>query len=123
MNIGDKSEIRDYCFIGANVYIGKNTRIYQHCNIVAWSIVKDDCFIGHQTSFCNDKDIMYPDPDGEFVPDPPIVDNNVRIGAGVVVLPGVRLAQGCKVGAGSVVTRSVPSGETWAGNPAKRTYG
>ena len=34
-------------------------------------------------------------------------------------MPGVTIGNNCIVGAGSVVTKSIPDGECWAGNPAR----
>ena len=42
------------------------------------------------------------------------------IGSGSIILPGVTVGEGAIVGAGSVVTKSVPDYEVWAGVPAKR---
>ena len=46
--------------------------------------------------------------------------DDVWLGAGVTVLPGVCLGQGCVIGANSVVNCSVPDYEIWAGSPAQR---
>lgn len=48
----------------------------------------------------------------------PIVEDDVRIGAGAVVLGPVRLGRGCKIGANAVVTHDVPAGATALGVPA-----
>ena len=50
---------------------------------------------------------------------PVIIEDDVMIGANSVILEGVRIGKGAVVAAGSVVTKSIPSGEVWAGNPAK----
>lgn len=50
---------------------------------------------------------------------PIIIENGVWIGGGTVVLPGVTIGEGTMVGAGSVVTRSLPSYVLAAGNPAR----
>jgi acetyltransferase-like isoleucine patch superfamily enzyme len=42
------------------------------------------------------------------------------VGAGCMILKGVRIGEGAVIGAGSVVTRNVPDFELWAGRPAKR---
>lgn len=47
------------------------------------------------------------------------VGDNVFIGYGSIVMPNVRIGDGCVVGANSVVTRSLPNGVVAAGSPAK----
>lgn len=49
---------------------------------------------------------------------PIIIGNDVWIGTRVIVLPGVRIGDKAVIGAGSVVTKSVPAGAIVAGNPA-----
>ena len=48
-----------------------------------------------------------------------IIEDDVFIGAHSIILKGVNIGRGSIIGAGSVVTRSVPAGEVWAGNPAR----
>ncbi|PCI59742.1 MAG: hypothetical protein COB35_10665 [Gammaproteobacteria bacterium] len=50
---------------------------------------------------------------------PIIIGNNVFIGWGTIVLPGVTIGNDVVIGAGSVVTRDIPSGVVAAGNPIK----
>lgn len=50
---------------------------------------------------------------------PITVGNNVWIGAGVSVLPGVTIGDNCVIGAGSVVTRDIPANSVAVGNPCK----
>ena len=47
------------------------------------------------------------------------IGNNTFIGARALILPGVNIGDDCIVGAGSVVTKSVPNGSIIAGNPAR----
>ena len=47
------------------------------------------------------------------------IGNNVWIGAGVTVLPGVAIGDNTVIGAGSVVTRDIPSGVVAVGNPCR----
>lgn len=49
-----------------------------------------------------------------------IISNNVFIGANTTILPGISIGDSAIVGAGSVVTKSIPAHEVWAGNPARR---
>lgn len=48
-----------------------------------------------------------------------IIGNDVWIGTGVVILPDVTIGDGSVIGAGSVVTRSIPGYGVAVGNPAK----
>ncbi len=50
---------------------------------------------------------------------PIVIGERAFIGAGAVILPGVRIGRDAVVGAGAVVTRSVPDGVTVVGNPAR----
>lgn len=47
------------------------------------------------------------------------IGSRAWIGASAIILPGVTIGDGAIIGAGSVVTRDVPAGQTWAGNPAR----
>ncbi len=51
--------------------------------------------------------------------DPITIEDNVWLGGGVIVCPGVRIGQGCVVGAGSVVTKDLPAYTLAVGNPAR----
>jgi len=48
-----------------------------------------------------------------------VIGNNVFIGVDSIILPGVVIEDNCIIGAGSVVTKSIPTGSIVAGNPAK----
>ena len=48
-----------------------------------------------------------------------VIGNDVWIGGGVIVLPGVTIGDNCVIGAGSVVTRSIPSNSLVVGNPCQ----
>lgn len=47
------------------------------------------------------------------------IGDGVRIGLNAVILPYCRVGDGARIGAGAVVTKNVPSGEIWAGVPAR----
>lgn len=51
---------------------------------------------------------------------PIIVEDGCDIGIGSIILPGVTIGKGSIVGAGSVVTKDIPTYEVWAGVPAKK---
>lgn len=49
-----------------------------------------------------------------------IIEDDVWIGAGATILPGVTIKKGCIIGAGAVVTKSTESFAIYAGVPAKK---
>jgi len=73
-----------------------------------------NCFIGPHVCFTNDR---YPPSDNW---EDTIVKDGASIGAGCVIICGVTIGSGSIIGAGGVVTKSVPPGEIWAGNPASK---
>ena len=50
---------------------------------------------------------------------PVIIGNNVWIGGGAIICPGVTIGDRCVIGAGSVVTKDVPDDSVAVGNPAR----
>lgn len=49
-----------------------------------------------------------------------IVENDVWIGTGSIIMSGVTIGKGSIVAAGSIVTKDIPPCEIWGGNPAKK---
>lgn len=47
------------------------------------------------------------------------IGNNVFVGAGSIILPGVEIGDNAIVGSGSIVTKSIPANSVYSGNPAK----
>lgn len=128
-NTGNKTNIREYCNIGDkvsigtltvvehHVEIGNNVRIHSQAFIPEYTILEDDCWIGPNVVFTNAK---YPNsPSAKDNLSGVHVMSKVVIGANCTILPGITLEESCIVGAGSVVTKDVPSGVVVAGNPAK----
>ena len=108
------SIIGPFCYIGHNARIGKNCRILYFTRICKDVVIGDNVFIGPGTRFLNDK---YPP---SKVSNPPIIEDNVIIGASCIIMPKVTVHHGSLVGAGSIVNRDIPPEEVWYGygNPA-----
>jgi acetyltransferase-like isoleucine patch superfamily enzyme len=87
--------------------------------------IKDYSGIGANSKLY-DTDFHIIDPEGrkrnvgEVKSSPIIIDENVWIASDVTILKGVHIGIGSVVGAGSVVTKSIPPFELYAGNPAKK---
>ena len=74
-------------------------------------------FVGANVSFTNDK---YPHSAcKKWTLLKTKVCKGATIGAGSTILPGLTIGEGAMIGAGSVVTKDVPAGELWLGNPAR----
>ena len=114
--IGENCNICSHCFIENDVVIGNNVTV--KCGVQVWDgiTLEDDVMLGSNVTFTND---MYPKSKNE---DWKLLRTKVckgaSIGAGAVILPGLTIGEGAMIGAGSVVTKDVPAGELWIGNPA-----
>jgi acetyltransferase-like isoleucine patch superfamily enzyme len=103
--------------IGARTFINFGTSIVATRRITIGS----NCQIG---PFCMVMDNSYhriePDRRNEMPPSRPVtIGDNVWLGARVIVLPGVSIGDHAAIGAGSVVTRDIPSRTLAAGMPAR----
>jgi maltose O-acetyltransferase len=56
---------------------------------------------------------------GDEIARPIVIEDNVWIGGGAILLPGVQVGRNAVIGAGAVVTRGVPANTVVAGNPAR----
>lgn len=114
--IGSNCNICSHCFIENDVIVGDNVTI--KCGVQLWDGIRieNNVFIGPNVTFANDKyprSKQYPE---HFLQT--IIKSGASIGANVTLLPGVTVGENAMIGAGSVVTKDVPSGELWIGNPA-----
>jgi|SRR5882762_2613532 len=104
--------------IGERTYINRNT-IIDACNQIQ---IGNDCAIGpncyitdHDHTFSASKKPL----ESPLSSKPTTIQNEAWIGANVVILKGVTIGSRSIVGAGSVVTRSIPENSIAVGNPAK----
>lgn len=114
--IGDNCNICSHSFIENDVKIGNNVTV--KCGVYLWDgiVLEDNVQIGPNVTFTNDK---YPRAKQPFELQRTTIKKNVSIGAASVILGGVTIGENSMVGAGSVVTKDIPSNELWFGNPAK----
>lgn len=115
--IGDNCNICDGVFVENDVTVGNNVTI--KCGVQLWDGVtlEDNVFVGPNATFTND---MHPR--SKVHPDAflrTVVEQGASIGANATILPGIRVGRNAMVGAGAVVTRSVPPNAVVVGNPAK----
>lgn len=107
LEIGDGTWIGQAAFLHAagGLQIGVRVGIGPHVTIL--------------TSQHEDPGIELPIMDGPLRFAPVVIGDGSDLGAGCIVLPGVRIGRGVQVGAGAVVTRDVADGSVVAGNPAR----
>lgn len=85
--------------IGRQVYIGAGCKIYD----------TDFHSVHHEERIANLNTKVAP----------VVIEDEVFIGAHSIILKGVTIGRGAVIGAGSVVAKSIPAGEIWAGNPVR----
>lgn len=124
-SVGDNTKLGAFVEIQKGAAIGKNCKISSHTFICEGVTVQDNVFIGHNVTFINDKYPRATRVDGSLQTEedwsvvPTLVESGASIGSSVSILCGVTIGAGALVGAGSVVTKDIPPGEIWAGNPAR----
>jgi acetyltransferase-like isoleucine patch superfamily enzyme/dTDP-4-dehydrorhamnose 3,5-epimerase-like enzyme len=115
--IGADCNICDHVFIENEVVLGDRVTVKSGVQIWDGVTIEDDVFIGPNVTFTND-----PAPRSrQQLPEWPklTVRKGASIGANATLLPGITVGQYAMVGAGAVVTRSVPPHAVVVGNPAR----
>ncbi len=133
--IGDNVNIDTpfYCDYGKHINIGNNVIIGMNCTFVDCNTITigDNVLIAsnvqiytstHQTDV---EKRLNPNWKNEGLPYfrtfalPVTIHDNVWIGGGVIILPGVEIGKNSVIGAGSVVNKSIPENSIAVGNPCK----
>jgi maltose O-acetyltransferase len=123
--VGEDTEIRPPLYVdyGSNLRIG--ARSFANFGLVALDVaaitIGDDVQIGPNVQLLTPTHPVEPGPRRQKweAAQPITIGDNVWLGGGVVVLPGVTIGADTVVGAGSVVTRDLPAGVVAVGNPAR----
>ena len=117
--IGENCNICSHCLIENDVKIGNNCTI--KCGVQLWDGIEleDNVMIGANCTFTNDRYPRAKNKDWKLLTTK--ICKGASVGAGSVILPGLTIGSYAMIGAGSVVTKDVPDGEVWVGNPARFT--
>ena len=116
--IGKGTVIHAFVSIHDEVVIGKHCKIEDGAKLFNGVTIEDDVFIGPEVCFTNDRNPGLRD--GTFKPTSTLVRKGATIGAGARLLAGIIIGEKAIIGMGAVVLESVPSGELWAGIPARK---
>lgn len=128
--IGDGASIREQCRIGSRVVIsrtvtvnfgtiiGDDTKVMDNTHLTGTMTIGQRVFIGPGVMTANDNRVGKAGYDSQLIRGATIEDD-VAIGLGAGILPGLTIGRGSLVGAKALVTRDVPPGVTVMGIPAR----
>lgn len=103
--IGSGCNICSHCFIENDVVIGNNVTIKNGVSLYDGITVEDNVFIGPNAAFCNDK---YPkSKNKDFKLEGILIKKGASIGANATILPGVIIGENAIIGAGAIITKNV----------------
>lgn len=125
-NIGASCNIGKNVYIDAHVVIGNKVKIQNNVSIFHGVTLEDGVFIGPHVCFTNDVQPRAITLQGsvkgqdDWLVGTTLVRYGASIGAGSVILPNIQIGRFAMIGAGSVVTRSVPDYTLVYGNPARQ---
>ena len=115
--IGENCNICSHCLIENDVKIGDNVTIKSGVQVWDGITIEDNVQVGANVSFTNDRYPRAKNPN--WVLERTMISKGASIGAGCTLLCGITIGENAMIGAGSVVTKDIPAGELWVGNPAK----
>ena len=124
-SLGEEVDLRPPLYVdyGSNITIGART--FVNYNLTALDVaaitVGEDCQIGPNVQLLTPTHPLEPGPrrDKLEAARPITIGDNVWLGGGATVLPGVSIGDNSVIGAGAVVTKDVPAGVVAVGNPAR----
>lgn len=125
-SVGDDTGIGTFVEIQAGASVGSRCKISSHTFICEGVTIEDEVFIGHGVMFTNDKyprattEAGLPQGAADWAVVPTRVGRRASIGSNATILCGIEIGEGATVGAGAVVTRSVPAHAVVAGVPARQ---
>jgi maltose O-acetyltransferase len=124
-SVGEGTEIRPPFYVDYGSHITIGARCFANFGLVALDVaaisIGDDVQIGPNVQLLTPTHPVDPGPrrDKWEAARPIRIDDNVWLGGGVIVCPGVSIGQNTVVGAGAVVTRDLPADVVAVGNPAR----
>ncbi|MFI1327621.1 sugar O-acetyltransferase [Streptomyces sp. WAC04189] len=124
-SLGAEAHVRPPLYVdyGSNITIGART--FVNYNLTALDVaavtIGEDCQIGPNVQLLTPTHPLEPGPrrDKLEAARPITVGDNVWLGGGAIVLPGVTIGDNSVIGAGAVVTRDIPANVVAIGNPAR----
>lgn len=113
--IGSGTRIGDHAQLMGDLRIGRDCRLHSNVHISKGTVIGDRVFIAPGFICTN---VRYPR-SKDTRTEGCTIEDDVKIGANVTLLPGVTIGRHALVGSGSVVTKDVPSYAIVMGSPAR----
>jgi len=130
--IGDNSRIDDFCVISGRVDIGRFNHITPMCLVAGGQsgiLFEDFCTLAYGVKVFSQSDdysgeslvnSLVPKEFKNEILEPVKLGKHVVVGAGSIIFPGVNIAEGCSVGAMSLVANSTKPWGIYVGIPVRR---
>src|SRR5207244_8832773 len=115
--LGDDVKIWNNSTIDYGCRIGHRVKIHTNVYVAQFTVLEDDVFLAPGVSIAND-----PHPGCAYASQcmrGPTIQAGAQVGVGVTILPFVTIGRRALLGAGSVITRTVPADTVVVGNPAR----
>jgi UDP-2-acetamido-3-amino-2,3-dideoxy-glucuronate N-acetyltransferase len=117
--IGEDCSLGQNVFVGSNVILGRNVKVQNNVSIYEGVICEDDVFLGPSMVFTN-----VINPRSEIVRKSEyrktIVRRGATVGANATIVCGKEIGEYAFIGAGAVVTKTVPAYALIVGNPGRQ---
>lgn len=118
--IGNRTVIGHMSVFEGDCEVGNDCLIHSQCHITKGAVIEDQVFIAPGFVGCNDNDMLHQRRHiKEFVPNGYRICRAARIGAGVLVLPGVTIGENAVIGVGAIVTKNVAPFTVVFGSPSR----
>ena len=118
--IGENCVIGEGAYVGPGVIIGNNCKVQNHSLLYEGVTLEDNVFLGPNTVTTND---FIPQVGGDWKNSDrfkkTLFKKGCSIGANSTIICGITIGENSLIGAGSVVTKDIPSDSKAYGNPAK----
>ncbi|MFK4151937.1 sugar O-acetyltransferase [Streptomyces fungicidicus] len=124
-SVGEDVDVRPPLYVdyGSNISIGARTFVNYHLTAldVARITIGEDCQIGPNVQLLTPTHPVEPGPRRDKLEAalPITIGDNVWLGGGAIVCPGVTIGDNSVIGAGAVVTKDIPADVVAVGNPAR----
>lgn len=124
-SLGDDAHIKPPLYVDYGTFISVGARTFINYNLTALDVapitIGEDCQIGPNVQLLTPTHPVEPQPrrDRLEAAKPISIGDNVWLGGGAIILPGVTIGDNSVIGAGSVVTRDIPANSVALGNPAR----